>query len=250
MSRVNLEGVSVHIPVYDANTLRLLRMPKFGRAKVGSRNVSHAGARTIIHALSDIDLTLEEGDRVCIIGHNGAGKTTLLRLLAGIYPASDGRVAIEGKVMALLGQNLSPNPDATGYENIGLIANLFDWPKERLPEYIRDIEEFTELGEYLALPVRIYSAGMNARLSFAMATIRVPDVLLIDEAIGAGDAHFQQKARARTEEFISRAKIMVMASHAIDFCRVMCNKALLLANGRRVFFGDLEEGFARYAESR
>src|SRR5262252_2179161 len=124
MSRVNLEGISVQIPVYDANTLRLLRMPKFGRTNFGSRNVSHAGARTIVHALSNIDLALEEGDRVCIIGHNGAGKTTLLRLLAGIYPASDGRVAIEGKVMALLGQNLSPNTDATGYENIGLIANL------------------------------------------------------------------------------------------------------------------------------
>jgi ABC-type polysaccharide/polyol phosphate transport system ATPase subunit len=248
MSRVTLESVSVHIPVYDANTLRLLRMPKFGRAKVGTGNVSHAGARLIIHALSNLDLALEEGDRVCVIGHNGAGKTTLLRLIAGIYPPSGGRVTIEGKVMALLGQNLSPNPDATGYENIGLIANLFDWPKERLPDYIRDIEEFTELGEYLALPTRIYSAGMHARLAFAMATIQVPDVLLIDEAMGAGDAHFQLRARARIEQFISRAKIMVMASHSIDFCRAMCNKALLLAHSQRVFFGDIEEGFARYAE--
>ena len=96
----------------------------------------------------------------------------------------------------------------------------------------------------------LFRSGMNARLAFAMATIQVPDVLLIDEAIGAGDAHFQAKARARTEEFISRAKIMVMASHAIDFCRAMCNKALLIANGQKVFFGELEEGFARYAELR
>src|SRR5215831_1569229 len=250
MSRVTLEDVSVHIPVYDANTLRLLRMPKFGRAKVGTGNVSHAGARLIIHALSNINLTLQDGDRVCIIGHNGAGKTTLLRLIAGIYPPSSGRVTIEGKVMALLGQNLSPNTDATGYENIGLIANLYDWPKERLPEYIRDIEEFTELGEYLSLPARIYSAGMHARLAFAMATIQVPDVLLIDESIGAGDAHFQEKARARTQEFVSRAKIMLMASHAVDFCRAMCNKALLLDHGQRLFFGDIEEGLSRYAELR
>jgi len=89
---------------------------------------------------------------------------------------------------------------------------------------------------------------MHARLAFAMATIQVPDVLLIDETIGAGDAHFQEKARARTQEFIRRAKIMVMASHAIDFCRAMCNKALLVSNGRRVFFGDVEEGLSRYAE--
>jgi ABC-type polysaccharide/polyol phosphate transport system ATPase subunit len=179
-----------------------------------------------------------------------AGKTTLLRLIAGIYPPSSGRVKVDGKVMALLGQNLAPNPDATGYENINLIANLYDWPKERVPEYIRDIEEFTELGEYLSLPARIYSAGMHARLAFAIATIQVPDVLLIDESIGAGDAHFQQKARARTEEFIRRAKIMLMASHSIDFCRAMCNKALLVANGRRVFFGDIEKGLSRYAELR
>jgi ABC-type polysaccharide/polyol phosphate transport system ATPase subunit len=250
MSHVKIEDVSVRIPIFEATGLRLLRRPSFGRAKVGTRNVSHAGALFMLHALSNIDLELEEGDRVCVIGHNGAGKTTLLRVIAGIYPPSSGRVKVDGKVMALLGQNLAPNPDATGYENINLIANLYDWPKERLPEYIRDIEEFTELGEYLSLPARIYSAGMHARLAFATATIQVPDVLLIDEAIGAGDAHFQEKARARTEEFISRAKIMIMASHATDFARVMCNKALLLAGGQRVFFGDIEEGLARYAELR
>ena len=250
MSHVRIEDASVRIPVYEANALRLLRMPSFGRAKVGSSNVSHAGALFVIHALSNIDLELVEGDRVCIIGHNGAGKTTLLRLVAGIYPPSSGRVEVQGKIMALLGQNIAPNPDATGYENIKLIAKLYDWPKERVPEYIRDIEEFTELGEYLSLPARIYSAGMHARLAFAMATIQVPDVLLIDESIGAGDAHFQEKARARTEEFINRAKIMMMASHALDFCRAMCNKALLLGNGQLIFFGDIEEGLSRYAELR
>jgi ABC-2 type transport system ATP-binding protein/lipopolysaccharide transport system ATP-binding protein len=250
MSYVRVEDASVHIPIFEATGLRLLRRPSFGLAKVGASSVSYAGALFMLHALSNIDLALEEGDRVCIIGHNGAGKTTLLRLIAGIYPPSSGRIEVQGKVMALLGQNLAPNPDATGYENIKLIANLYDWPKERLPEYIRDIEEFTELGEYLALPARIYSAGMHARLAFAMATIQVPDVLLIDESIGAGDAHFQLKARARTEEFVSRAKIMLMASHAVDFSRAMCNKALLLDHGRRLFFGDIEEGLSRYAELR
>jgi ABC-type polysaccharide/polyol phosphate transport system ATPase subunit len=250
MSRVKLEDVSVRIPVYDASSLRLLRMPSFGRAKVGTRTVSHSGATFIIHALSNLDLVLEEGDRVCVIGHNGAGKTTLLRLIAGIYPPSSGRMDVDGKVMALLGQNMAPNTDATGYENIRLVANLYDWPKDKLPDYIRDIEEFTELGEYLALPARIYSAGMHARLAFAMATIQVPDVLLIDEGIGAGDAHFQEKATARARDFINRAKIMIMASHAIEFCRAMCNKALLLANGRLVFFGDIDEAFSRYAQLR
>jgi ABC-type polysaccharide/polyol phosphate transport system ATPase subunit len=248
MARIKMEDVSVRIPVFDTTALRLLRMPSFGRAKVGTRNVSHAGA-LIIHALSQVDLMLKEGDRVCIIGHNGAGKTTLLRVIAGIYPPSSGRIEIDGKLMAILGQNLAPNPDATGYETISLVANLYGWPADRVPEYTRDIEEFTELGEYLALPTRIYSSGMHARLAFAMATIQVPDVLLIDEGIGAADANFQAKARVRTQEFISQAKILIMASHALDFCRAMCNKALLLANGRPVFFGAVEEGLSRYTES-
>jgi len=121
MSHVRIEDVSVRIPVFEAGGLRLLRMPSFGRAKVGASNVSHAGALFVIHALSNIDLELEEGDRVCIIGHNGAGKTTLLRLVAGIYPPSSGRVEVEGKIMALLGAHLSPNPDATSPPSTGVL---------------------------------------------------------------------------------------------------------------------------------
>jgi ABC-type polysaccharide/polyol phosphate transport system ATPase subunit len=249
MSRVKLEGVSVRIPVYDASSLRLLRMPSFGRAKVGTRTVSHSGATFIIHALNSLDLELEEGDRVCLIGHNGAGKTTLLRLMAGIYPPTSGRMEIDGKVMALLGNNLALNSDATGYENIRLVASLYDWPKDQLADYIRDIEDFTELGEYLSLPTRIYSAGMLARLAFGIATMQSPDVLLLDEGIGAGDAHFQAKAQARAHDFVSRAKIMVLASHSPELCKAICNKALLLSKGNRVFLGDIDEAFDRYRKS-
>jgi ABC-type polysaccharide/polyol phosphate transport system ATPase subunit len=248
MSHVSLRDVSVRIPVYDASSLRLLRMPSFGRAKVGTRTVSHAGAVFTIHALSNLDLELAEGDRVCLIGHNGAGKTTLLRLIAGIYPPTSGRMDVHGRVMALLGNSLALNTDATGYENIRLIANLYDWPKAKVPDYIRDIEEFTELGEYLSLPTRIYSAGMLARLAFAMATMQSPDVLLMDEGIGAGDAQFQVRAQARAKDFVSRARIMVLASHSVDLCKAICNKALLLSKGSRVFFGDVDEAFERYAK--
>jgi ABC-2 type transport system ATP-binding protein/lipopolysaccharide transport system ATP-binding protein len=248
MSHVSLQDVSVRIPVYDNSSLRLLRVPSFGRAKVGTRTVSHAGAVLTIHALSQLDLELVEGDRLCLIGHNGAGKTTLLRLIAGIYQPTSGRMDVDGKVMALLGNNPGFNTDATGYENIRLFANLYDWPKARLPDYVRDIEEFTELGEYLSLPTRIYSAGMLARLAFAMATVQLPDVLLMDEAMGAGDAHFQEKAQTRVKDFVSRAKIMLLASHSVDLCKALCNKALLLSKGSRNFFGDIDEAFKRYGE--
>jgi ABC-type polysaccharide/polyol phosphate transport system ATPase subunit len=247
MTHVRLRDVNVRIPIYDSQGLRLLRLPSFGQAKVGTNTASQSGGVIVMHALKDISLNLAEGDRVCLIGHNGAGKTTLLRLVAGIYPPVTGTVRVHGSVFALLGSSIALNSDATGYENIRLMANLYDWPRETFAETVRDIEEFTELGEYLSLPTRIYSAGMQARLSFALATTQAPDILLIDEGIGAGDAHFQEKAQERVQQFVSRARIMLLASHSIALCRAMCSKALVLSKGEAIFFGEIEEGFRIYA---
>jgi ABC-type polysaccharide/polyol phosphate transport system ATPase subunit len=248
VTSVRLSNVNVELPVYDSHSLRLIRLPSFGRAKVGTQTVTHAGKTMIIHALNDVSLHLADGDRVCLIGSNGAGKTTMLRLIAGIYPPSSGSVQVHGTIFALLGGSMVLNADATGYENIRLVANLYHWPRDKMAEYIRDIEEFTELGEYLSLPTRVYSAGMQARLAFAVATAQVPDILLIDEGIGAGDAQFQEKARERVQKFISAARIIVLASHSVELCRAICNKALLLSKGREVFFGDIDEALTRYAQ--
>jgi len=198
--------------------------------------------------LKNLSLDLGEGDRICLIGHNGAGKTTLLRLVAGIYPASTGSVDVKGSAFTLLSGSIALNADATGYENIRLIASLYNWPSDKYQDLVRDIEEFTELGVYLSLPTRIYSAGMQARLSFALATAQNPDILLIDEGIGAGDAHFQEKAHERVNQFVSRARILLLASHSKDLCRLMCTKALVLSKGEGVFFGGVEEGFAFYEQ--
>jgi ABC-2 type transport system ATP-binding protein/lipopolysaccharide transport system ATP-binding protein len=225
-------------------------LPSFGLAKVGSQVISHSGTILLVHALEGVNFELQDGDRVCLIGQNGAGKTTLLRLIAGIYPPADGSVEVSGKIFAMVGNTTMTSPDATGYENIHLVADLYRWPKDKVAELIRDIEEFTELGEYLSLPMRVYSAGMQTRLGFALATVQTPDVLLIDEGIGAGDAHFQEKAEARVKQFISRTKIMILASHSFELCRSMCTKALVLSKGKQVFFGGVEEGIERYAELR
>jgi ABC-2 type transport system ATP-binding protein/lipopolysaccharide transport system ATP-binding protein len=246
MTHVRLRDVNVRIPIYDSHALRLLRLPSFGEAKVGTNTASRSGGVMVMHALKNLSLDLSEGDRVCLIGHNGAGKTTLLRVVAGIYPPETGTVSVQGVTYALLGGSMALNNDATGYENIRLIATLYDWPQETYADAVRDIENFTELGEYLSLPVRIYSAGMHARLAFALATAQAPDILLIDEGIGAGDAHFQEKAQARVREFVSRARIMLLASHSIALCRAMCSKALVLRQGEAVFFGDIEEGLKAY----
>ena len=250
MTHIRLENVNVEIPIYDSHALRLIRLPSLLRAKVGTSTVSHSGNVILMHALRDLNLDLFEGDRVCIIGHNGAGKSTLLRLIAGIYPPTSGTAEISGEVFALLGSNLTLNMDATGYENIQLVAHIRQWPRESLLDYIRDIEEFTELGEYLSLPARVYSAGMQARLAYALATIQSPDILLIDEGIGAGDADFQLKAQQRTQRFVGGAKILLLASHSRDLCKALCSKALLLAKGENVFFGDIQEAFMRYSKLR
>ncbi|CAN7386419.1 ATP-binding cassette domain-containing protein [Bradyrhizobium sp. LjRoot220] len=246
MTHVRLKNVNVSIPIYDSHALRLIRLPSFSNAKVGSDSASRTNGVIVIHALKNLSLELAEGDRVCLIGHNGAGKTTLLRLVAGIYPTSTGSVDVKGSAFTLLGGSIALNADATGYENIRLIANLYNWPSDKYQDLVRDIEEFTELGVYLDLPTRIYSAGMQARLSFALATAQNPDILLIDEGIGAGDAHFQERARARVSQFVSRARILLLASHSKDLCRLMCTKALVLSKGESVFFGDVDEGFAFY----
>jgi ABC-type polysaccharide/polyol phosphate transport system ATPase subunit len=246
MTHVRLNNVDVSIPIYDSHALRLIRLPSFSNVRVGSDSASRTNGVIVIHALKNLSLELAEGDRVCLIGHNGAGKTTLLRVIAGIYPASTGSVDVKGNAFTLLGGSIALNSDATGYENIRLIANLYNWPGDKVQDLIHDIEEFTELGVYLSLPTRIYSAGMQARLAFALATAQNPDILLIDEGIDAGDAHFQEKARERVHRFVSRARILLLASHSKDLCRSMCSKALVLNKGENAFFGDIDEGFGVY----
>jgi ABC-2 type transport system ATP-binding protein/lipopolysaccharide transport system ATP-binding protein len=247
MTHVRLKNVNVSIPIYDSHALRLIRLPSFSNVRVGSDTASRANGVIVIHALKNLTFELAEGDRVCLIGHNGAGKTTLLRLVAGIYPSTTGTVDVKGRAFSLIGGSMALNNDATGYENIRLIANLYNWPGDEYRSLVQDIEEFTELGVYLSLPTRIYSAGMQARLSFALATAQNPDILLIDEGIGAGDAHFQEKARARVQRFVSRARILLLASHSKELCRSMCSKALVLSKGECVFFGGFDEGFDVYA---
>ena len=197
----------------------------------------------VIHALKNLNMEVEEGDRVCLIGHNGAGKTTLLRVVAGIYPSTTGSVDVKGSTFALLGGSIALNSDATGYENIKLIANLYNWPSDQYQDLVREIEEFTELGVYLSLPTRIYSAGMQARLAFALATAQIPDILLIDEGIGAGDAQFQKKAQDACSNS-SAAPGFCCSRRTRPICAAaMCSKALVLSKGEAVFFGDVEEGF-------
>lgn len=250
MTHVRIKDAVVDIPIYTGTALRLFKVPSFRAANIGASAVSRNGSLISIRALEKLSIELSEGDRVCVLGLNGAGKSTLLRLVAGIYPLSSGTIDIRGEVYPLLDSASVLNSEATGYENIDLVAELNNWPKATIDASIRDIEGFTELGDYLALPVRVYSAGMLARLTFALATMQSPEILLIDEGIGAGDADFRIKAQARMQRFVGKARIILLATHSLELCRSLCNRALVLSRGANIFFGDLEDGISHYQNSR
>jgi ABC-type polysaccharide/polyol phosphate transport system ATPase subunit len=247
MTHIRLNRVSVRIPIYDAHALRLFKRtpPKIG--KVGSHSFSNNSHILHVQALTDIDLDITSGDRIALIGHNGAGKTTLLRYMAGIYPAASGHMDRKGSVY-LYGGSVAINADATGYENIHLAMRLGGLPKKKMDEYIRDVEEFTELGDYLSLPARIYSAGMWERLSFAIATMHTPDILLIDENIGAGDANFADKVEKRITDFTGRANIVVVASHSNSLLQKMCTKGVVFEAGRIIFQGSVDAAIKYYEQ--
>lgn len=248
MVRIALKNVSVGFPVYTG-THRSLRHIVMG-ATTGGRIGADASGRVYVEALSDITCILEKGDRVALIGHNGAGKTTLLRVLAGIYEPVAGTAQIEGKIAPLFDVNLGLSPDSTGYENIRIRALYLGMSEAELAKKIDDIATFTELGGFLDMPLRTYSMGMHARLAFAISTAIDPEILLIDEGIGAGDAAFIEKANARLEAFIARSGILVLSSHSMDLVKRLCNKAVVMEKGRISFMGSVPEALEFYQKPK
>ena len=246
MASIELRDVSVSFPIYSAGTRSLKNIVL--SATTGGR-IGNDEGHVIVQALDRVSLTLSEGDRIALIGHNGAGKTTLLRVLAGIFEPLVGAVRIEGKVTPMFDINLGIDPESTGYENIFLRGLYLGLTKSEILARIDDVASFTELGSFLNLPVRTYSAGMQARLSFAMATCIDPEILLVDEGIGAGDAAFLEKANERLQKFIQKAGILVLASHAEELVRRFCDQAIVISHGRIICRDTIEEGLRVYRES-
>jgi ABC-2 type transport system ATP-binding protein/lipopolysaccharide transport system ATP-binding protein len=240
---IELNQVSVAFPIYSAGS-RSLKNAMLA-ATTGGRIGSEA-KHVVVQALDQVSFRLDDGDRVALIGHNGAGKTTLLRVLAGIYEPRIGFMRIEGRVTPMFDINLGIDPESTGYENIILRGLYMGLKKSEILARRDSVAEFTELGPFLDLPVRTYSAGMQARLAFAMATCIEPEILLLDEGIGAGDAEFLEKANERLDHFVRKAGILVLASHSIELVRKLCNKAILMEHGRIVFLGEVDEGLEIY----
>lgn len=244
MASLILENVTVDFPIYGAQkTFRsALRSATGGLIRREGTNQRHVTVR----ALENLTLTIKHGDRVGFIGHNGAGKSTLLRLCAGVYEPSHGRVLIEGRVSPLFNTSPGLDHDDTGYENIITCGLFLGMTREEIDKKTKDIEEFTELGEYLSLPTRTYSTGMLTRLGFAIATAIDPEILVLDEGLGAGDARFAEKAKKRVDALIQRASILILASHSDALIQSFCNRAILLQAGRVVEEGKVDDVIEAY----
>jgi homopolymeric O-antigen transport system ATP-binding protein len=230
MVSVQLANVSVYFPVFDTSARSLKK--KVIALSTGGR-IGHDGTdHVVVQALDGVDLSLRRGDRLALLGRNGAGKSTLLRVMAGIYEPTRGSITVKGRVAALLGGSPGMDPDSTGRENIILHGLYLGLSKADIKRETEAIIDFTELGSFIDLPLRTYSTGMRARLSFGIATAVIPEILLLDEGIGAGDAQFIDKANRRLDEFVGGAGILVLASHSEELVRRFCNKSILLDHGK------------------
>jgi homopolymeric O-antigen transport system ATP-binding protein len=244
MASLSLEQVSVAFPIYEARQLSLKN--RILSATTGGRIGSDRHQRLVVEALNDITIKLERGDRLALIGRNGAGKTTLLRVMAGIYEPLTGSVRIKGRVATVFEITLGLDPESTGYQNIYLRGRYLGLSTRDIQDLTREVADFSELGDFLHLPLRTYSAGMQARLAFGVSTSIAPEILLLDEGIAAGDAAFRHKAFARIEKLAQKASIIVFASHDPDLVTHFCTTAVLLEQGQVAAQGPAKEVYRDY----
>jgi len=232
MARILFENATVRYPVYSARAFSLrnniLALGTGGRLSEDARHVP------TVTALDSINLDLQSGDRLGLIGHNGSGKSTLLRTMAGIFRPASGRALIDGRVSTVFGLGAGLQEDLSGYDNIMRMSMMLGASRREAKANIPEIEEFTELGDFLSLPVSTYSDGMRTRLTFAVATAAHPEILLIDEVLGAGDASFQERAKERMGRFIEKASIFVLASHSQELIEKFTNRVVRLEHGQIV----------------
>ncbi|MBU1378775.1 MAG: ABC transporter ATP-binding protein [Alphaproteobacteria bacterium] len=226
---ITCTDLTIRFPVYGADA-KSLKKALARAVAVGGALGRHAGV-TDVTALSNVNLKLEAGDRLGLIGHNGSGKTTLLRALSGAYEPDDGSIEVNGRIASLLDLSMGIDPSATGYENIRLRCRIGGMSSKDIEGRIDEIAEFTGLGPFLSMPVKTYSAGMQGRLAFAAATAVECDVLLMDEWIAVGDADFQKIAHKRLLKLVERAGILVLATHEAPLLKLYCNKVMKLEGG-------------------
>lgn len=229
-AHISAKNLTVEFPIYD-NSHRSLKKQVLNLT-TGGKIGSDAGKHPIVRALDNLNFDFSHGERVGLTGHNGSGKTTLLRVLSRVYAPVEGTLSINGKIASLLDVSMGLDPDATGFENIYLRGIMDGLRPAVIRGRIDEIADFTDLGDYLNLPVRTYSSGMMLRLAFAISTSVEADILIMDEWLSVGDADFSAKAAARLDKLIGNAAILVIASHDPNLIERICTRRLHLEHGR------------------
>ena len=225
--KIILKDLSVNFPVLDfEKSLRkkILNSPLNGKLNSKNKVVN-------VTALSNINLELYQGDRIGLMGNNGAGKSTLLRVISGCYEPSSGSILVSGRVNSLIDISAGFDLRATGLENIALRAQVLGYSSDELKQRIDKIIDFSDLGDFIKMPLRTYSSGMQLRLAFSVSMFAPTDILLMDEWLSVGDQGFQVKAESMIMQLVNNSKILVIASHSQDVINKLCNKVFILDNG-------------------
>jgi ABC-type polysaccharide/polyol phosphate transport system ATPase subunit len=245
MVSITLENVGVDFALYHGSARSLKKSVL--RTTVGGLIGNRAqDDRTVVRALTDVSMSVNDGDRLALVGHNGAGKSTLLRVLAGIYRPTAGKICVNGRRVPLFDIALGADEEATGRENIMIRGLLMGLTRSEIDERIGEIGEFSELGGFLDLPTKTYSSGMMLRLLFSIATSLGSEILLMDEWIAAGDEKFLARANERLHRLVEQSNILVLASHSAELLRSICNRAVLIKAGAIVAVGTVDEILDQY----
>lgn len=242
MAHIALRNVEIaFVPTHAQNQSLKRAIINILRGRISRANGAHT-----VRALQNVTLDLNSGDRVALLGRNGAGKSTLLRVLGGVYEPYSGSVEVDGRVASLLGLGLGFFADLNGLQNIVTSSLFYGAKLDEARAKSDEIAAFTELGEALERPVRTYSAGMQMRLAFGIATAYEPQILLLDEVVGVGDKAFAERAQARIMSLARTAEILVLASHDESALKRFCNRGVVLDQGKMIFDGELDAAITHY----
>jgi ABC-type polysaccharide/polyol phosphate transport system ATPase subunit len=242
MAHINLDHIEFNYPVFQVAS-RSLKMSAM-------RRITGNGSGVVqVRAIRDLSLQLKDGDRLGLIGRNGSGKSTLLRVVAGLAHPQTGRVDIQGRMVALIDRGLGINYELSGEANIELPLRFLGATEAEIKHARAWVPEFTGLQHFIHLPVRTYSEGMKARLTFALSTVIQADILVLDEWLSAGDINFVDKAEAQLTSMLNRTRILVFASHSLDLLQNTCTKILWMDGGRVVKLGDPSEVISEYIQA-
>ena len=259
MVHIHAENICLDLPVYGqkarslrhslyARTVKRTFMPSAPSGNTGGTIIHSADGSSHIRAIHNLSFNFETGDRIGLIGPNGAGKSTLLLMISGIYEPSSGSIDVSGSTAGLFSLDQGMDPELSGRNNIMIRSRFMGLPSQDVEKIINEVEEFAELGEFIDMPIRTYSAGMLLRLAFAVSTCSPADILLLDEVVGVGDAAFMERAQERLQNLISASGIVLLASHSEPIIRRWCNKALYLEKGECRGFGDVGTVIEAYKE--